>query len=69
MSQNVQYINLTSGIVKTSHLVDFDEAWYLQPHRPLAAQLLYDLGLEYEDDGNTDELQEQTASYTDLKAL
>ena len=24
----------------------FDEAWYLQPNQPLAAQLLYDLGLE-----------------------
>ena len=26
----------------------FDEAWYLQPTRPPAAQLLYDLGLEAE---------------------
>jgi hypothetical protein len=43
--QNVQYIDLTSGIVKTSHHVDFDEAWYLQSTRPPAAQLLYDLGL------------------------
>ncbi len=67
-SQNVQYIDLTSGIVKTSHHADFDEACYLQPHRPPAAQPLYNLGLEYEDDGNTDKLQEQTASPTDLKA-
>jgi hypothetical protein len=51
-----------------SQHADFDEAWYLQPHRPPAAQLLYNLGLEYEDDGNADELQEQTASPTDLKA-
>ena len=28
----------------------FDEAWYLQPTRPPAAQLLYDLGIEAEDD-------------------
>ncbi len=28
--QNVQYINLISGIVNTSHHADFDEAWYLQ---------------------------------------
>jgi hypothetical protein len=27
----------------------FDEAWYLQPHRPPAAQLLYDMGMEAED--------------------
>jgi hypothetical protein len=67
-SQNMQYINLTLGIVKTSHHADFDEAWYLQPHRPLAAQLLYNLGLEYEDDGDADKLQEQTASPIDLKA-
>jgi hypothetical protein len=57
-----------AGIIKTSHHADFDEAWYLQPHRPPAAQLLFDLGLEYEDNGNTDELQEQTASHMDLKA-
>jgi hypothetical protein len=47
--QNVQYIDLTSGIVKTSHHADFDEAWYLQPTRPPAAQLLYDLGLEVDE--------------------
>jgi hypothetical protein len=35
-----------SGIVKQSHHATFDEAWYLQPARPPAAQLLYDLGLE-----------------------
>jgi hypothetical protein len=65
----MQCIDLTLGIVKTSHHVDFDEAWYFQPHPPPAAQLLYDLGLEYEDNNNADELQEQTASPSDLKAL
>ncbi len=44
------YINTTSGIVKSCHHAVFDEAWYLQPSRPPAAQLLYDLGLEVEND-------------------
>jgi hypothetical protein len=35
--------------VKSSHHAVFDEAWYMQPHRPPAAQLLYNLGLEAED--------------------
>jgi len=48
--KNVVYINLTTGVVKTSHHATFDEAWYLQPTRPPAAQLLYDMGLEFEDD-------------------
>jgi len=30
--------------------VVFDEAWYLQPTQPPAAQLLYDLGIEAEDE-------------------
>jgi hypothetical protein len=34
------------GIVKSCHHAVFDEAWYMQPTRPPAAQLLYDLGLE-----------------------
>jgi hypothetical protein len=38
-----------SGIVKTSHHADFDEAWYLQPSRPPAAPLLYDIRLEPDD--------------------
>ena len=33
-------------MVKTSHHAVFDEAWYLQPSRPPAAQLLYDMGME-----------------------
>jgi hypothetical protein len=46
--QNIRYLDLDSGIVKTCHHAVFDEAWYLQPTRPPAAQLLYDLGLEAE---------------------
>jgi hypothetical protein len=37
---------VTLGVVKRSHHTVFDEAWYLQPLWPPAAQLLYDLGLE-----------------------
>jgi hypothetical protein len=47
--QNILYLDLDSGLVKCSHHAQFDEAWYLQPHRPPAAQLLYDLGLEADD--------------------
>ena len=47
--QNIVYLDLKSGIVKNSHHATFDEAWYLQPTRPPAAQLLYDLGLEAEE--------------------
>ncbi len=39
---------MTSGVVKRLHHAVFDEAWYLQPSQPPAAQLLYDLGLEDE---------------------
>ena len=48
--QNIRYIDLNTGIVKQSHHAVFDEAWYLQPSRPPAAQLLYDLGLVDESD-------------------
>ena len=48
--QNITYLDLDSGIVKTCHHAIFDEAWYLQPTRPPAAQLLYDLGLEADSD-------------------
>jgi hypothetical protein len=48
MDQNITYLNLDSGIVKTCHHAVFDEAWYLQPTRPPAAHLLYNLGLETE---------------------
>ena len=43
--QNIWYIDVKSGLVKDCHHAIFDEAWYLQPSRPPAAQLLYDLGL------------------------
>jgi hypothetical protein len=46
--QNIVYLDLDTEIVKQSHHATFDEAWYLQPSRPPAAQLLYDLGLEAE---------------------
>jgi hypothetical protein len=57
--QNVKYIDLNTGVVKTSHHALFDEAWYLQPTRPPAAQLLYDMGLEYDDDELEDEMTTQ----------
>ena len=44
--QNIIYLDLTSGLVKTTHHATFDEARYLQQQRPPAAQILYDLGLE-----------------------
>jgi hypothetical protein len=49
-NQNIIYLNTTSGIVKSCHHAVFDEAWYLQTTRPLAAQLLYDLGLKAEEE-------------------
>ena len=42
---NIVYLDLDSGVVKRSHHAKFDEAWYLQPSRPPAAQLLYSLGV------------------------
>jgi hypothetical protein len=38
-------LDLDSGMVKFSQHTPFDEAWYLPPSRPPAAQLLYDLGI------------------------
>ena len=46
--QNIIYLDISSGIVKFCHHAVFDEAWYLQPNQPPAAQLLFDLGLEAE---------------------
>ncbi len=43
---NIVYINLDSGLVKTSHHAQFDEAWYLQTTWPPAAQLQFDLSIE-----------------------
>ncbi|KAL7545864.1 hypothetical protein ACHAWF_009220 [Thalassiosira exigua] len=45
---NIRYLDIDSGLVKSCHHATFDEAWYLQPVRPPAAQMLYDLGLEDE---------------------
>ncbi|KAL7538057.1 LOW QUALITY PROTEIN: hypothetical protein ACHAXR_008252 [Thalassiosira sp. AJA248-18] len=47
---NIRYIDLDSGLVKSCHHAVYDEAWYLQPSRPPAAQLLYDLGLVEDSD-------------------
>ena len=44
-NKNIRYIDVDFGVDKISHDTVFDEAWYLQPVRPPAAQLLYDLGL------------------------
>ncbi len=49
LDQNIWYLGLESGIVKETHHATFDEAWYMQPSRPPAAGLLYDLGLEAND--------------------
>ena len=48
--ENIRYIDVNSGVVKSSHHATFDEAWYLQPSRPPTAQLLYDLGIVNEED-------------------
>jgi hypothetical protein len=54
LEQNVVYINLNSDLMKSSHHAQFDEAWYLQGSKLLAAQLLYDLGVEADDDPISD---------------
>ncbi len=43
--QNVIYMDIDSGQVKSSHHAFFDEAWYMQQSRPPAAQLLFDYGI------------------------
>jgi hypothetical protein len=45
----MQYIDVDSGAIKTSHHAVFDKAWYLQPIRPPIAQLLYNMGMEQEE--------------------
>jgi hypothetical protein len=50
--QNILYLDLDTGLVKLSHHAQFNEAWYLQPTRPPAAQLLYNLGLEADKDSH-----------------
>jgi hypothetical protein len=44
--ENIRYIDVHSRQLKSSHHAIFDEAWYLQPKRPPFAQMLYDVGLE-----------------------
>ena len=51
---NITYIDLNSGLVKSSHHAQFDEAWYLQESRPPAAQLLYNLGVEVDNNPMSD---------------
>eukprot|EP00985_Skeletonema_marinoi_P014208 scaffold7170_cov177-Skeletonema_marinoi.AAC.1 len=46
--ENIRYIDLSSGRVKLCHHAYFDECWYLQDSRPPAAQLLYDLGVGFD---------------------
>ena len=62
--QNIIYLDLDSGVVKSSHHAQFDEAWYLQPKCPPAAQLLYDLGVLPETDALEDNSSLQEASGT-----
>ena len=45
---NIHYIDLKTELVKTCGHTAYDEAWYCEPQRPTAAQLLYDLGFEQE---------------------
>ena len=52
MDQNILYLDLDTGLVKHSHHAQFDEAWYLQPTCPPATQLLYNLGLEADNDSH-----------------
>ena len=52
MDQNILYLDLDTGLVKHSHHAQFDEAWYLQLTCPPATQLLYNLGLEADEDSH-----------------
>jgi hypothetical protein len=47
---NIVYIDLDSGLVKTSHHAQFDVVWYLQAKWPPAVQLLFNLGVDAEVD-------------------
>ena len=64
--QNIIYLDLDSGMVKSSHHAQFDAAWYLQPTRPPAAQLLYELGILPETDPLEDDLSSLEASVTQV---
>lgn len=46
MDKNIRYIDVNTMMEKSSHHAIFDEAWYLQPKRPPFAQMLYNVGLE-----------------------
>ena len=50
--QNILYLDLDTGLVKCSHDAQLNEAWYLQPTCLPAAQLLYDLGLDADDNSH-----------------
>ena len=41
---NIHYIDLKTGLVKICGHTAYNEAWYCEPQRLPAAQLLYDLG-------------------------
>ena len=58
---NILYLDLDSGRVKRSHDAQLDKAWYLQPTRPPAAQLLYDLGLEVDSEEDADDVPPSTS--------
>ena len=61
---NIVYLDLDSRRVKTCGHAKFDEAWYCQPSRPPAAQLLYDLGLvEASDTMESEVLTEQPTAH------
>jgi hypothetical protein len=64
---NIEYLDLTSGTVKRSHHAQFDEAWYLQPTRPPAAQLLYDLGIEPDEATYSGTGRLSDIAYTDIR--
>ncbi len=64
--QKMIYINLTSGLIKTSHHAQFDKAWYLQPQRPPIVQLLHDLGLEYLKEESTTPLSLTTTPFCNV---
>jgi hypothetical protein len=50
LDHNITYIDLDSGLVKSSHLAQFDKAWYLQESQLPTAQLLYNLDIEIGND-------------------
>lgn len=47
--ENIQYIDVHTRMVKSLHHAIFHEAWYLQPCHPPFVQMLYDVGLEPEE--------------------